>query len=49
MNVSYLDSIRQWIVDVDGSWDELVDYMLDHGYEFLYDDDEYLVECWMDA
>jgi len=49
MNVSYLDSIRQWIVNVNGSWNELEDFMLDNNYVFLYEDDQYLVECWMDV
>ena len=48
MNVSYLDAIRQWIADYNGDWDELLDFMLYNNYEFLYPDDEYLVECWMD-
>ena len=49
MNVSYLDSIRQWIANVDGSWDDLEDFMLDNNYKFLYEDDQDLVECWMDV
>ncbi len=49
MNVSYLDSIRQWIANVNGDWNDLEDYMMDHNYVFLYEDDQYLVECWMDV
>ena len=50
MNVSYLDSIRQWLAWNPGAeWEDLEDYMLGMNYQFLYPDDEYLVECWMDV
>ena len=47
MNVSYLDSIRQWIEDVNGSWSELEEFMIENRYEFLCSDDQELVESWM--
>ena len=50
MQVSYLDEIRRWIAgNPDASWDDLEDFMLGRNYRFIFPDDQYLVECWMDV
>ena len=48
MNVSYLDSINQWISE-GGQYEKLEDFMLENRYEFLDEIDEYYVMSVFDS
>ena len=48
MNVSYLDSINQWIAE-GGQYEELEDFMIINNYEFLDEIDEYYVMSVFDS
>ena len=46
MNEDYLESIHQFIVEMNPDWEMIEDFMASQGYEFRDDADQYLVEEW---
>ena len=46
MNEDYLESIHQFIVEMNPDWEMIEDFMESQGYEFRDDADQYLVEEW---